>query len=129
MPKPSADFNRFLKALSVQLGISLALRDGVCALYDSQGQEAAVIELPEHSEMVVFHCRVGRSTGRVAELQRLLSLNFEVTRLHGCWFALDQTDVRLCAQRDLEALDEAAFCNVALGFIAQAGEARKLMQA
>ena len=128
MKKTPTDFNRFLQALGTQLGTSLTLRDGVCALYDSQEQEVAVIELPEHSEMVIFHCRVGRASEQVAELQRLLQLNFDVARLHGCWFALDQADVRLCAQRDLRSLDETEFCNVVMGFIAQVGEARSLVR-
>lgn len=128
MKKTPTDFNRLLQALGAQLGTSLALRDGVCALYDSQEQEVAVIELPEHSEMVIFHCRVGRTPEQPAQLQRLLSLNFDVARLHGCWFALDQADVRLCAQRDLRYLDEAEFCNLAMGFIAQVGEARSLVR-
>lgn len=54
------DFSRFINALGAQLGTSLTLQNGVCALNDAQDNEAAVIELPEHSEMVVFHCRVGR---------------------------------------------------------------------
>ncbi|QHF02083.1 CesT family type III secretion system chaperone [Pseudomonas asturiensis] len=122
-------FARFINALGTQLGTPLSVQNGVCALYDSQDHEVAVIELPEHSEMVVFHCRVGRSPERAADLQRLLTLNFDVARLHGCWFALDQGNIRLCAQRDLASLDEAGFCNMARGFIAQAREARTVVQA
>ncbi|KPB76994.1 type III secretion system chaperone [Pseudomonas cannabina] len=123
------DFSRFINALGAQLGTSLTLQNGVCALYDAQDNEAAVIELPEHSEMVVFHCRVGRCPERAADLQRLLSLNFDVARLHGCWFAVDKGDVRLCAQRELVSLDESSFCDVTRGFIVQAQEARTFLHA
>lgn len=129
MRTPAPDFTRFLNALGAQLGTSLSLQNGVCALYDSQDNEAAVIELPSHSEMVILHCKVGRCPERPADLQRLLSLNFDVARLHGCWFAIDQGDVRLCAQRELLSLDEPGFCNTARGFIAQAREARTFLQA
>ncbi|MCF5710982.1 type III secretion system chaperone [Pseudomonas tremae] len=123
------DFARFISALGAQLDAPLMLQNGVCALYDSQDNEAAVIELPEHSEMVIFHCRVGRCPERSADLQRLLSLNFDVARLHGCWFAVDQGDVRLCAQRELGSLDEPTFCDVTRGFISQAREARAFLHA
>ncbi|UZE25635.1 type III secretion system chaperone [Pseudomonas sp. B21-056] len=129
MKTPALDFTRFLNSLGAQLGTSLSLQNGVCALYDSQDNEVAIIELPEHSEMVIFHCSVGRCPERSADLQRLLSLNFDVARLHGCWFAVDQGDVRLCAQRELASLDEPGFCNVARGFIAQAREARTFLPA
>lgn len=123
------DFSRLITSLGTQLGTSLTLQNGVCALYDSQDNEAAVIELPEHSEMVIFHCRVGRCPERSSDLQRLLSLNFDVARLHGCWFAVDQGDVRLCAQKELASLDDSAFCDVTRGFISQAREARAFLQA
>jgi len=119
----------FINALGARLGTSLTVQNGVCALYDGEDNEAAVIELPEHSEMVVFHCRVGRCPERSADLQQLLSLNFDVARLHGCWFAVDQGDVRLCAQRELATLDESQFCDAAHGFIAQAREARAFLHA
>lgn len=128
MKTPAPDFNRFINSLGAQLGASLSLQNGVCALYDGQDNEAAVIELPEHSEMVIFHCRIGRCPERAADLQRLLSLNFDVARLHGCWFAVHQGDVRLCAQRELVSLDEPTFCDVVRGFIAQAREARTFWQ-
>ncbi|KPZ10119.1 Type III chaperone ShcE [Pseudomonas syringae pv. viburni] len=129
MKTSQPDFARFINSLGAQLGTSLTLQNGVCALYDGQNNEAAIIELPEHSEMVIFHCRIGRCPERAPDLQRLLSLNFDVARLHGCWFAVDQGDVRLCAQRELASLDEPAFCDVARGFISQAREARAFLQA
>ncbi|KPY37661.1 MULTISPECIES: type III secretion system chaperone [Pseudomonas syringae group] len=129
MNNSPTDFSRLIKSLGAQLGTSLTAQNGVCALYDSQDNEAAVIEMPDHSEMVIFHCRVGRSPDRAADLQKLLSLNFDVARMHGSWFAVDQGDVRLCAQRELAVLDEAQFCDTARGFIIQAREARALLQA
>lgn len=128
MQPPAPDFTRFINSLGAQLGTLLALQNGVCALYDSEGNEAVIIELPEHSEMVIFHCRVGHCPESTADLQRLLSMNFDVARMHGCWFAVDQEDVRLCAQRELATLDEQAFCAVTRGFIAQVREARTLLR-
>lgn len=127
MKTPPLDFDRFIRALGAQLGASLTLQNGVCALYDSDDQQAAVIELPEHSEMVMFHCRVGRSPEGAADLRRLLSMNFDIARLHGCWFAVDQGDVRLCAQHQLASLDEVRFCDIVRGFIARAREARSTL--
>ncbi|MBA1229484.1 CesT family type III secretion system chaperone [Pseudomonas viridiflava] len=129
MNNSPTDFSRLIHSLGAQLGTSLTAQNGVCALYDSQDNEAAVIELPDHSEMVIFHCRVGRCPDRSDDLQKLLSLNFDVARMHGCWFAVDKGDVRLCAQRELALLDEPQFCDVARGFIVQAREARAFLQA
>lgn len=125
MQTPPSDYSRFLNALGAQLGTPLSSADGVCALYDSDGKEAAVIEMPEHSEIVMFHCAVGRRPEQADALHRLLTLNFDVALLRGCWLAVSENDVRLCTHREFSSLSEAEFCNVALGFIAQAQEVRE----
>ncbi|MBB6155165.1 hypothetical protein HDC30_002388 [Pseudomonas sp. JAI115] len=110
--------------LGAQLGTSLTLENGVCALYDSHQQQAAVIEGGEYSDSVMLHCRLGALHPEQENLTHLLSLNFDVALLRGCWLALDQGDVRLCAQRELSTLDEQRFCDLVRGFIAQARETR-----
>ncbi|MFJ2462525.1 type III secretion system chaperone [Pseudomonas sp. NPDC087615] len=124
MATPESIIQRLIAQLASQLGTPLTFQRGVCALYDSDGVQAAVIELPEHSDTVVFHCRLGAVQPGVDALQRLLTLNFDVATLRGCWLALDQSDVRLCTTRELQRLDEDSFCSLVHGFIAQARETR-----
>lgn len=114
----------FMSSLARQLGTPLSLQDGVCALYDNDQHQAAVIEVGEHSDSVILHCRLGVLHAQPDHLERLLSLNFDVAHLRGCWLALDKGDVRLCLQRELEPLDEDGFCQLVQGFIAQARETR-----
>lgn len=124
MANAKPDIQRLIAHLANQLGTSLNLQGGVCALYDSAQVQAAVIELPEHSDCVILHCRLGALQPGPEHLQRLLNMNFEVAGLRGCWLALDQSDVRLCTQQTLARLDEDSFSSLVNGFIAQARETR-----
>lgn len=124
MVNTKPDIQRFIARLSDKLGTPLTLQNGVCALYDHEQRQVAVIELPEHSDSVVFHCRLGGMQKGAGNLQDLLEMNFDVSTLRGCWFALDQGGVRLCTQRELTRLDEEQFCHVVTGFMAQVQETR-----
>ncbi|MHC8397960.1 type III secretion system chaperone [Pseudomonas sp. MDT1-17] len=109
--------------LANQLGTPLTLQNGVCALYDNDHQ-AAVIEIGEHGDSVILHCRLGALHPEQDNLKRLLCMNFDVALLRGCWLALDNGDVRLCIQRELSLLNEDGFCHLVRGFIAQTRETR-----
>jgi hypothetical protein len=117
-----------IAALGQHLNARLSLDDGVCALYDAQGREAAVIEIPAHSDSAILHCAMAVPAHTPNLHKHLLELNFRLDTLRGCWLALDERgDVRLCAQSPLEGLGEERFCHWVVGFIAQVQETRELL--
>ncbi|MBV4458463.1 type III secretion system chaperone [Pseudomonas sp. COR58] len=124
MANSTPAIQRFIAHLADRLGTPLTWQNGVCALYDSEQAQAAVIEWPEHSENVIIHCRLGALRPGPDNLQRLLAMNFDIAGLRGCWLALDKGDVRLCTQRELARLDEDSFSDVVGGFVAQVRETR-----
>lgn len=116
---------RFLQHFSAGCKTPLHLKDGVCALYNEQGQEAAVLEVPEQSDSLLLHCQLTETDPQTALIlyPQLLQLNFEMAAMRGCWLALDeQYKVRLCFQQSLTQLDEATFSHLVSGFIEQAVE-------
>lgn len=121
---------RFLQHFSSGCKTPLHLKEGVCALYNDQGQEAAVLEVPEQSDSLLLHCQL-TETDPQASLTfypLLLQLNFEMAAMRGCWLALDeQHKVRLCFQQSLAQLDEATFSHLVSGFIEQAVEVREFI--
>lgn len=128
MANSKASIDRFIARLAHQLGTSLHLQGGVCALHDAKQQEAVIIESPERSDNVILHCRLGAALPGLDTFKQLLNLNFDVCSLRGCWLALDQADVRLCTQRDLDQLDEEGFCDWVSGFVAQGRETRTRLE-
>lgn len=124
MANSKSTIQRYIAHLANQLGTTLTWQNGVCALYDNEHLQAAVIELPEHSDNVIFHCRLGAVQPGPDPLQRLLAMNFDTASLRGCWLALDKGDVRLCTQRELSRLDEDSFSSLVGGFVTQVRETR-----
>ncbi|MCX8957625.1 type III secretion system chaperone [Erwinia psidii] len=118
---------KLLQHFSAGCKTPLHLKDGVCALYNDQGQEAAILEVPDQSDSLLLHCQI-TETDPQASLTLyplLLQLNFEMAAMRGCWLALDEMyKVRLCFQHSLTQLDEATFSHVVSGFIGQATEVR-----
>ncbi|OEC32666.1 Tir chaperone protein (CesT) family protein [Pseudomonas cuatrocienegasensis] len=128
MANSQRDAQRFIARLSEMLGTALTLEQGVCALYDNQQRQAAVIEVPPRSDYVVIHCSLGSLRKSQENMQRLLTINFDVANLCGCWLALDQKELRLCTQRELASLDEGKFCDLVNGFITQVQRTRITVQ-
>lgn len=121
---------KFLQYFSAGCKTPLHLKDGVCALYDAQGQEAAVLEVPEQSDSLLIHCQLTETDPQssLTLYPLLLQLNFEMAAMRGCWLAMDeQYKVRLCFQQALTQLDEATFSHVVSGFIEQAVEVREFI--
>lgn len=120
----------YLQYFSAGCKAPLHLKDGVCALYGNQGEEAAVLEVPEQSDSLLMHCQL-TETDPQASLRLyplLLQLNFEMAAMQGCWLAMDeQYKVRLCFQQPLAQLNEAAFSHIVSGFIEQAAEVREFI--
>ncbi|WJV64733.1 type III secretion system chaperone [Pectobacteriaceae bacterium CE70] len=108
----------------------ITLNEGICVLLGDDGQEAAVIEVPEHSDSLLVHCQIldlqGEENPVVYKL--MLQLNFEMAAMRGCWLALDEYyNLRLCAQHSLATLDEARFSAILSGFIQQVKETQSFI--
>ncbi|MEQ9943512.1 type III secretion system chaperone [Pectobacterium aroidearum] len=109
----------------------LSLLDGICALRESDGQEAVVLEVPASSSVLLLHSDVMRFQGDVstAVYQLMLMINFEMAAMKGCWLALDENStLRLCTQHTAESLDEPGFTALLPAFISQAKETRLLIR-
>ncbi|OSM99661.1 DspFAvrF family protein [Lonsdalea populi] len=121
---------RLLQAFGQATQTSLRLDNGICVLNDEHGEEAAVIDVPAHSEQLLLHCRIASLDGadgvdEVAIFRLMLQLNFEMAAMRGCWLALDEfNQLRLCFQYSLSGLDEHRFNAVLSGFMQQVKESR-----
>jgi DspF/AvrF protein. len=121
---------RLIRALAEHLQSNLQLQQGVCALFDTSGREAVVIEVPEHSDLALLHCAIDAAAPSDDFYRRLLEINFRMDLMGGSWFAVDDSgQVRLCAQSALSSLDEQRFCDWVVGFTAVAGELGKYLRA
>jgi len=131
MMMPQQQLQRLLDEFSRSQGISLKLDNGVCALQDTQGQEALVLELPQGSDDLLLHCQLfplQQHGEKLAAWRLMMTLNFEINAMRGCWLALDEEEqVRLCNQQALASLDSASFNATLLAFMQQAREARVLL--
>ncbi|WP_304169864.1 type III secretion system chaperone [Lonsdalea britannica] len=121
---------RLLQAFGRATQTPLRLDNGICVLNDENGEEAAVIDVPAHSEQLLLHCRIVALDGlegvdEAAMLRLMLQLNFEMAAMRGCWLAVDEfNQLRLCFQHSLSGLEENRFNAVLSGFIQQVKESR-----
>ncbi|MFP1795075.1 type III secretion system chaperone [Lonsdalea quercina] len=122
--------SRLLQAFGRATQTPLRLDNGICVLNDENGEEAAVIDVPAHSEKLLLHCRIVALDGlegldEAAIYRLMLQLNFEMAAMRGCWLALDEfNQLRLCFQHSLGRLDENRFNAMLSGFIQQVTETR-----
>lgn len=126
----SAYLQNLLSHYGRRLNTSLKLENGVCALFTPQKQEAAIIELPPGSDAVVLHCQVMvlEADSSAALLHSILTLNFEMDAMRGCWLALEEQNLRLCTQQPLSSLDNRNFSGLLDGFIQQASEVQSFIR-
>ncbi|RWR01003.1 hypothetical protein ED28_16265 [[Pantoea] beijingensis] len=126
----SAHLQNLLSHYGRRLNTSLRLENGTCALFTAQKQEAAIIELPPASDVVVLHCQVMalRHDASASLLRSLLTLNFEMDAMRGCWLALEEENLRLCTQQKLSSLDNHSFIILLDGFIQQANDVQSFLR-
>ncbi|MBP2169578.1 hypothetical protein J2125_002770 [Erwinia toletana] len=129
--KPQQQLQMLLDEFASSQGVVLKLENGVCALQDESGQEALVLELPDGSDALLLHCQLFAMQDygeKLAAWRLLMTLNFEMNAMRGCWLALDEEDsIRLCSQQPLAALNASGFSQLLLAFMQQAREARELI--
>ncbi|NRH24866.1 type III secretion system chaperone [Pantoea stewartii] len=119
-----------LQQFATSCNTTLHLKEGVCALYNTQGHEAAVLEVPDQSDCLLFHCQLINAEHQAGQnfYALLLQLNFEMSAMRGCWLAIDENHiVRLCFQQTISQIDETSFGNLITGFITQAEEVREFI--
>lgn len=121
---------RLLEQYGHTLNSELTLDNGVCLLLDKQQQELVTIEAPP-GENLLLHCQVMSSqqmTDDPALWRALLTMNFEMDAMRGCWLALDsEMTLRLCSQYMLEHLDAPRFTKLVNNFIDQGRQVREFM--
>ncbi|NBB11895.1 type III secretion system chaperone [Pseudomonas sp. SLFW] len=116
-----------IDALAKQMGITLTLENGVCALFDQQ-REVVIIEIPTAGDVAILHCRLALRPDPALH-EKLLRLNFDSSAMSGCWLALDdRNQVRLCAELPLDGLSELAFVHWVQGFVKQTQEVPALLR-
>lgn len=119
--------NQLIQHFGKTINSPLSLKNGVCALYDANQQESAIIEVPDMTENFIFHCTLTKLTSDPSKqlLRKLLLLNFEISAMQGCWIAIDENDhVCLCHTLCIEKTDEQNFCDTLIGFINHAKDVR-----
>lgn len=106
-----------IEHLGRQMGTTLALEQGVCAIFDNQA-EVVTIEIASGSGLAVLHRGINAQLSNPYAHERLLRLNFDIAQLSGSWVALDpQGNARICAQLPLALLDENYFGRWVEGFV------------
>ncbi|MCU7369218.1 type III secretion system chaperone [Pantoea stewartii] len=123
---------KLLARYGADLNTELQMENGVCALQDERGLELAVLELPPPGEMLMLHCQIlpaEPAWQNPTMLQTLLTMNFEIGAMNGCWLALDRAlNLRLCSCRELILLDHVAFALLLNGFIERGHQVRDFIQ-
>ncbi|NRD75709.1 CesT family type III secretion system chaperone [Shewanella sp. VB17] len=120
-----------IKALFVELsdsvGSDLDIETGICALYDQDGHEAAIIEIPKNSEMIILHCELFSVNEEltIEAYQQIMQQNFLIGDMKGCWFALEGSSLKLCTKRFIADMNGLRFCHLVNGFIQQGKEWRE----
>lgn len=119
---------KLIAALSHQLDTPLSLEENICALFDADDHEMAIIEFDMNSDLIAVHRRILASSDVEDKTCReMLRLNADQTRLSGCWLALDtQNALRLMSTETLSLLNESRFCNHVIGFMDVADEVTAL---
>lgn len=124
--------NQFLQHFSQSINTKLSLNNGVCAIYNHLSQQSAVIEVPDFSDNIIFHCSLMTLPEKVnaQTMKQMLLLNFEMSAMQGCWLAIDeQQQLCLCYLLPIDKTDQTHFCNTLLGFIEQVKNVRPFISA
>lgn len=119
--------NQLVQHFGQTINTPLSLKNGVCAIYDLDNQEKAIIEVPESSESIIFHCTLLKLAADVSvqTLRKLLLLNFEISAMQGCWLAIDEEDqICLCHTLSISQTDEQSFSDTLVGFMEQTQDVR-----
>jgi hypothetical protein len=121
---------QWLVAYGERIGTPLTLEQGICVLLNGEQQEAAVIEAPSGSDVLLLHCQlmVIDEQHSARYLRTMLALNFETDAMRGCWLALDENEaLRLCYQSSFEDMNLSTFIAQLEGFMQQVDQVRQFL--
>ncbi|MFP8968067.1 type III secretion system chaperone [Pokkaliibacter sp. CJK22405] len=130
MTSAQQQVNKLLQHFGKRVGADLSLQDGVCALYDNAGEQAAVVEAHGETDTVIIHCRMAdfNTVDNLLLHRQMLMLNFEISAMRGTWLALDDDGhLRLCAAYFIEILTDNSFSDMLEGFINHAVEVKSFI--
>ena len=93
MTDPQQQFEQLIQHLSDISGHNFPINGNVCTLLNENDETAAVIELPEGSDLLIIHSLLSRLPSdpdiRHGRALQLLTLNGNPDRLRGTWFSID----------------------------------------
>ena len=123
MSDPVEIFTQFLKQLGQSTGAELPLDDNSCHLTDGTGDVVVIIELPEDSDILLFHRVLAQWPAsenlRNARALQLLALNGEPDKMQGAWFCTDPegSEIHLMTSCSIELINYEIFETLLLNFI------------
>ena len=93
MADPQEQFEQLIQHLRDLSGHDFPINDNACTLVDEDNEIAAVIELPEGSDLLLLHRMVSLLPSnpdiRNGRALQLLTLNGSPDKLQGAWFSID----------------------------------------
>ncbi|MCA2018848.1 type III secretion system chaperone [Vibrio tritonius] len=119
--------DQYLRNFAHSMNTQLSLRNGVCAIYDHLSQQNAVVEVPDFSDNIIFHCVIMTLPSDLSAevMRKILLLNFEISAMQGCWLAIDeQQQLCLCHLLPIDKTDQQLFNDSLIGFIEQVKQVR-----
>ncbi|AMO58833.1 type III secretion system chaperone [Endozoicomonas montiporae] len=124
-------FEQLIKHLSDISGHEFPISNNACTLINETDEVAAIIELPEGSDLLLFHSMVSRLPSepevRYGRALQLLNLNNSPEKLRGAWFAIDGEGfgIHLMSSSPIYSLSEGQFENLLFNYIQLTEELRQ----
>lgn len=123
MPDPQEQFEQLIQHLRDISGHDFPVNDNACTLVNENNEIAAVIELPEGSDLLMLHRMVSQLPDdpdiRNGRALQLLTLNGSPDRLKGAWFSIDSEGhgIHLMTSSPIDSLTPDVFENLLLNYI------------
>ena len=123
MSSPQEHFEELIAALSVSMGQTLSIEDGICSIENQTGEIVINIELPDSNEQLLLHRMLipvpSQSDVREARALQLLSLNSHQMQMGGHWFCIDPEGqaIHLMTSRPINGLEAGELEKMAENFI------------
>lgn len=123
MADPQEQFEQLIQHLSDISGHDFPITDNACTLVNENNETAAVIELPENSDLLLLHTMIARLPSDPEVLHgralQLLALNSNPDKLHGAWFSIDEEGygIHLITSSPVDNLTTGIFENLLFNYI------------
>ena len=123
MTDSQSRFEQLIDHLHDFTGLDITLESNSCTLVDNNGEEKIVLELPEKSDLLLFHRMIARLPSdpdtRNGRALQLLELNSHPEILRGAWLCIDNEAIaiHLMLGHPLENLTNDSFENLIVNYI------------